>query len=438
MDNMDRTAVGMTSFRRLRHTLLERKDDYDLKQQDFAVVDIKVSDFKNYMDAYGEVFCQCLMEEAARKALGSGLDPVKTCFVGKNMIMSLVGYENRSELRALEREIRRSLGRIHEISSVPCRPDFVVKARTYSEMSYMERLMLLSHHRARGGDHYSIEEMQLCMQEMRRFFQVVRLVNPSEMREVYFDAQGRVRSSDHHCYKVWRRDGRCENCTSARACTQKGSFVKFEFLENEIYFVVSQPVIVDGKVFVLELVRNVNSSIEESLLEKMFGNEEFAAKLTASRNSIYRDEVTGLHNRKYFAEQIAGLNAIAVALFKLDNRDEICRVHGSGMADRVLATYAATVERETPINSEVIRFEDDKLLLMMDYISYREFFELLASLQGKLRWSAEDVCRGMELNTSISGVYGYGITSELALKARRTMERMENAPNRLVVREDKK
>ena len=72
MDNMDRTAVGMTSFRRLRHVLLERKDDYDLKQQDFAVVDIKVSDFKNYMDAYGEVFCQCLMEEAARhyRAIG--------------------------------------------------------------------------------------------------------------------------------------------------------------------------------------------------------------------------------------------------------------------------------------------------------------------------------------------------------------------------------
>ena len=435
MENMDRTAAGMTTFRKLRHKLLDYKDEFDLYHQDFAVVDVLIRDYKNSDDAYGAEFCARLMEETARRILLGGMASENTSFVGRDMIMSLCLYSDHRELCRFEEEVRGSLGKIYEIDGVPCRPDYQVTAKVYSEMSYLERLMLMSHHRAHGRDNYSVEEMQLCMQEFRRFFQVVRLVNPSEMREIYFDAQGRVQSADHHCFEVWRRDGRCENCTSAKSCTQKGSFLKFEFLENEIYFVISQPVIVGGKSFVLELVRNVSSALEESMLENVFSNEEFMAMATASRRSQYRDKVTGLHNRQYFAEQIAGLSAIAAAVVKLDNEEEIRGIYGNETADRVLAVFAETVMAGTPTNAEVIRYSDNELLVMMDFITYAEFFDLLSVLQGNLRWSAESVHKGLELSTMISGIYGYGIASELTLGALRTMKTMEDTPESLVVLE---
>ena len=436
MKYLDRRAGNFTTFRKLRHSLLDLKDDYDLERKDFAVLDVLISDYKNYVDSYGTQFCLSLVDRIALGMEEGGLDPEKSCMVGKDLLMSLCPFEDRKVLRDFEERVITAVGKINEIEGVPCRPDVKVTVKAYSEMSYMERLMLLSHHRARGNGNFSIEEMQLCMQEFRKFFQVVRLVNPSEMREIYFDAQGHVQSSKHNCYEVWRRDGRCENCTSARSCTQKRSFVKFEFIENTVYFVISQSVIVDGKSFVLELVRNVNSSMEETMMERIFNNEEFMEKVARANRTQYRDELTGLRNREYYAEQVAGLSAVAVAIVKLDNLEEIREIYGEETAREAMKAFSDQVSCEVPGNTELLRYDENELLLMIDYISYADFYEMLADMQGKLRWAAENVHKGLELSASISGVYGYGVARELAVNAMKTMHIMEDSAERLVVRNE--
>lgn len=436
LEILNKRIGNFTTFRKLRHALLDMKDEYDLERRDFAVFDVYVRDYKNYVDAYGEEFCERLMEEIARHMEEGGVDPQCSCIVGKDMLMSIRRYKDRKEIRELEEGVKQALLEINEIDRVPCRPDCQLRVRTYSEMSYMERLMLLSHHRARIKESFSIEEMQLCMQEFRKFFDVVRLVNPSEMREIYFDAQGHVKCSEHNCYEVWRKDGRCENCISARSCTKRGSFAKFEFIGNDIFFVISYAVIVDGKSFVLELVRNVNSSMEESMLDKFFTNEDFIARVTRANRSQYRDELTGLRNRRFYAEQMAGLSAVAIAILKLDNMEAIREAYGEKAAGEAFKAFAERVAAEVPDNSELVRYEDDELLLMMDFVSYSDFYEMLADLQGKLRWSAEHVHKGLELSTSISGVYGYGETRELAVNAFRTMHAMQDTEERLVVKNE--
>ena len=433
MKYLDRNAGNFTTFRRMRHILLDLKDGFDLERQDFAVFDVYIRDFKNYMDAYGDEFCDHLVSEIALRMEEGGLEPGCSCRVGKDMLMSLCSYNERKELRRIEDNVRVCLSKINEIDKVPCRPDCQVSFKAYSEMSYLERLMLMSHHRARGSGNYSIEEMQLCMQEFRKFFQVVRLVNPSEMREIYFDAQGHVQRADHNCFEVWRKDGRCENCISARSCTQKGSFAKFEFIGNDIYFVISQAVMVDGKSFVLELVRNVNSSMEESMLDKLFTNEDFIARVTSANRSQYRDSLTGLRNRRFYTDQMSGLSAVAVAIIKLDNLEDIEDSYGEVAGREALRAFAECVRTEVPDNSELMRYSDKELLLMMDFVSYDEFYDLLAEVQGKLRWAAERVMKGLELSTSISGVYGYGVAEELTVNARRAMRSMEDSDEKLVV-----
>lgn len=433
---LDRKSDVYTTFRKLRHVLLDKKDEYDLNRQDFAIFDVYVRDYKNYLDAYGEDFCCRLMDEVAGRMTEGGMDPQQSCLVGRDMFTSIRSFTDRKELRDLEENVVQALDQINEIGKVPCRPDCRVTFKAYSEMSYMERLMLLSHHRARIRESFSIEEMQLCMQEFRKFFQVVRLVNPSEMREIYFDAQGRVQSSEHNCFEVWRKDGRCENCISARSCTKKGSFAKFKFIENDIYFVISQAVIVDGKSFVLELVKNVNSSMEESMLDKLFTNEDFIARVTSANKTQYRDKLTGLRNRRYFSDQVSGLSAVAVAILKLDNIEEIREAYGEEAANDAIKAFADRVADEVPSNSELLRFECNELLLIMDYITYGDFYELLADIQGRLRWAAEGVHKGLELSTSISGAYGYGVADDLADSAVKTMQSMEDTQERLVVKND--
>lgn len=444
---MDRETIGLTTFRKLRYSLLEYKDEYDLDHRDFAVFDVVIGDYKNYVDAYGPEFCRHLVQETGARMAAGGLNPHDTAQVDEDMLMSLCGFEKRRELREIENSVRESLDRINEIDRIPCRPDYRIRVKAYSEMSYMERLMLMSHHRARGRDNFSIEEMQLCMHEFRKFFQVVRLVNPSEMREVYFDADGRVREEDRNCYEVWRRSGRCENCTTARACTQNDSFIKFEFIDNQIYFVISQAVSVEGKRFVLELVRDASSSISESMLGNLFMNEEFVARMQQANGSQYRDEVTGLRNRKYYEECISGLNAVAAAVLEADSLQDVKKLCGDEAADRAMHRFGQTVQQNIPTNAELIRYSENRLLLVMDYISYNTVFDLLAGLQAKLREEGEkyrkelfgvDVGEGDTLNlrSTIGGVYGYGIVSDLTGSALDAIENMCSSDEKLVVKDE--
>lgn len=444
---MDRETMGLTTFRKLRYSILEYKDEYDLDHRDFAVFDVFIGDYKNYTDAYGAEFCRHLMEKTGERMVAGGLSPHDTAPVGKDMLMSLCGFEERRELRELENNVRESLDRIHEIDRIPCRPDFQIRVKAYSEMSYMERLMLMSHHRAHGKDNFSIEEMQLCMQEFRKFFEVVRLVNPSEMREVYFDAQGRVREEDRNCYEVWRRDGRCEDCISAKACTQDGSFLKLEFVDGEIFFVISQPVMVDGKRFVLELVRSASSAVSSSMLGNLFSSEEFIRKMQQANQSEYRDASTGLRNYRYYEECAAGLNIVAAAILEAEAQSKIRQLCGEEAAERAMQGLVRTVQGHIPGNAELIRFSEDQLLLLMDYVSYEALFDLLAKLQARVREGGEkyllklceeegEKCAGLNLRITISGVYEYGVVSELTRNALSAMKNMRGAQENLIVRDE--
>ena len=124
---------------------------------------------------------------------------------------------------------------------------------------------------------------------------------------------------------------------------------------------------------------------------------------------------------------------MAVAIIKLDNLEDIQESYGEVAGREALRAFAECVQTEVPDNSELMRYSDKELLLMMDFVSYDEFYDLLADVQGKLRWAAERVMNGLELSTSISGVYGYGVAEELTVNARRAMRSMEDSDERLVV-----
>ena len=155
--------------------------------------------------------------------------------------------------------------------------------------------------------------------------------------------------------------------------------------------------------------------------------------MARANRTQYRDELTGLRNREYYAEQVAGLSVVAVAILKLDNLEEIREIYGEEKAREAVKAFSEKVSCEVPENAELLRYDENELMLMMDYVSYADFYELLADVQGKLRWAAENVHKGLELTVSISGVYGYGAARELAVNAMKTMHIMEETTESLVV-----
>ena len=118
---------------------------------------------------------------------------------------------------------------------------------------------------------------------------MVRLVDPISMT-VYTIENGELHAQPDSCFHVWNRTARCENCVSSRCFMKRERYSKFEFINNDIYHVVAQPVEVDGKRYVLEVVTASNDNV----LLSAFGNNEFVDCVTTFNRKMYTDDLTGL------------------------------------------------------------------------------------------------------------------------------------------------
>lgn len=91
------------------------------------------------------------------------------------------------------------------------------------------------------------QEIAEMMKQLEKVFDVVRLVDVAVTRPVHLGACGVFQDEATHCYAVWNKGGRCDNCIFARAFANKGRLSKFEFVDNDIFYVMAQYVEVEDK-----------------------------------------------------------------------------------------------------------------------------------------------------------------------------------------------
>ena len=133
-----------------------------------------------------------------------------------------------------------------------------------------------------NGPTYKKAHFQELVAEMSQLFDVVRLVDPISMT-AYTIEDGMLHAQPDSCFHVWNKAARCENCVSARCFMERERYSKFEFIGSDIYHVVAQPVEVDGKRYVLEVVTASNDNV----LLSAFGNNEFVDRVTAFNRKVY-------------------------------------------------------------------------------------------------------------------------------------------------------
>ena len=61
------------------------------------------------------------------------------------------------------------------------------------------------------------------------------------------------------CYDFWKKGTRCKNCTSREALQKKEKVLKLEYLNSNIYQVISKYIEIDGKPYVIELINAMKS-----------------------------------------------------------------------------------------------------------------------------------------------------------------------------------
>lgn len=240
------------------------------------------------------------------------------------------------------------------------------------------------------------------IRNLKLVFDIVRLVDVSMTLQYTFGEDGKLIEGAYKCYAVWNKNGRCENCISAKALTTKGRMTKYEFIDDDIYYVVAKYVEVDGVPYILEIV----SDVTDGILFGALGKSTIVRRIQNYNNKLYRDSLTGAYNRRYYDEQLWGLrNAEAIAIIDIDNFKQINDTHGHGAGDRVLQELSRSLNENVRSSDSVIRYGGDEFLLVFRDMSEGGFATKLEELRSVVQKIKLPEYPEIKLSVSIGGCY---------------------------------
>lgn len=247
--------------------------------------------------------------------------------------------------------------------------------------------------------HDEIMSLVAVLQEM---FDIVRVVDVSLTKEMVFENGKPPCEKPYECFAVWNKSRRCTNCSSAKALSCKGRVVKFEFVDHDVYFVISKYVEVDGSPYILEMVAK---STDETLWGAS-GKNDFIDAISSHTEKIYTDSLTHVYNRRYYDEQIAALlKHPAVALVDVDDFKRINDTYGHSAGDAALKAIAAGMSAQVRSSDVIIRYGGDEFLLIMQRIPEEVFFVKMEAVRESLSRLTIDEYPGIHVSVSIGAVY---------------------------------
>lgn len=125
--------------------------------------------------------------------------------------------------------------------------------------------------------------------------------------------EGYTLKKSEHCYAVWKKKRRCENCISQEVLRTRKPQTKIETRESDIYYVLASFIEVDGRPYSLELVKRIKS-------DDMFERENVLNQLLVRNRQVYMDSVTKVYNRRYYDERLKNLEGrFSFAMIDMDN-----------------------------------------------------------------------------------------------------------------------
>ena len=234
---------------------------------------------------------------------------------------------------------------------------------------------------------YKTDRMKGIIADASQFFDVVRLVDPISMTVYVIGEDGELHAQPDGCYHVWNKTDRCENCVSARCFMEDARYSKFEFIDNDIYHVVAQPVNVDGQKYVLEVVTASNDNV----LLSAFGNNAFVDRITTFNHKVYTDDLTGLANRRFLDERLGILidrsahdgTPLAVVMMDIDDFKNINDGLGHVAGDAALGLAGDMLKEALQPGSEDIlaRYGGDEFIAVLQGLTEPELEQRLQAIK---------------------------------------------------------
>ena len=279
------------------------------------------------------------------------------------------------------------------------------------------------------------QESEVMIKELSKVFDVVRLLDEETLETGNIKDVTDAEGFPCKCYSFWKKGDNCKNCTSRDAFRKKNEQLKLEYLDSNIYQVISKYVEIDGKPYVMELINQMNA---DAVMDED-GRYELIKQLSGYNRELYTDALTGIYNRRYYEERIRNSNMSAgVAMIDLDDFKIYNDTFGHDAGDLVLTTVVGIIKDNIRRTDMLIRMGGDEFLLVMPDIGEQTFADKLNQIQEKVHSSKVPGYSQLRISVSIGGVLsGIGNTVEQAIrKADQFMYQAKTCKNMVVTEHD--
>lgn len=256
------------------------------------------------------------------------------------------------------------------------------------------------------------QEVEEETKVLEKIFDVVRILDGESLSKMQENPCVGVQFEMCKCYEFWKKNKPCENCISVKAYTEKRQKTKLEFLDTDIYLVISRYMEIDDEPCVMELVRYL---ADDTLID-MDGRDKLVGKLKGYQDKLYRDPLTEIYNRRYFEDEIRDMqNSAGVAMIDLDDFKLYNDIYGHDMGDRVLKTVADAINHCIRKTDKLVRYGGDEFLLILPNMVRGTLRGKLLQIQEAIQNAKIPECSRLRLTASIGGVLSENETIDEAI-----------------------
>ena len=270
---------------------------------------------------------------------------------------------------------------------------------------------------------------------LEKVFDVVRFLEGDFFEQMQDDPRIGVKIGMCQCYDFWKKNKPCENCTSMKAYAEKKQKTKLEFLDADVFLVISRYLEIDGEACVMELVKH----LENDTLIDTDGRDKLVGKLKGYQDKLYIDPVTGVYNRRYFEDEIRNMqNSAGVAMIDLDDFKLYNDIYGHDMGDQVLCIVADVIKNCIRKTDKLIRYGGDEFLLILSDMVRGTLRGKLLQIQEAIENATIPNCSRLKLTASIGGVISEdGQIDEAIAKADQLMYKAKDYKAQVITECDK-
>lgn len=259
--------------------------------------------------------------------------------------------------------------------------------------------------------HVSKEQVDGLLAGYRRIFDIARLVDPGICVELTKRDEGYTLKKSEHCYAVWKKKRRCENCISQEVLRTHKPQTKLKTRASDVYYVLASFVEVDGRPYSLELVKRIKS-------DDMFERENVLNQLLVRNRQVYMDSVTKVYNRRYYDERLKNLEGwFSFAMIDMDNFKHINDRFGHQAGDAALYRAAQAIKSQIRSDDELVRYGGDEFFLLFRDLPQQILEKKLQSIRAALDEIVIEEYPELHISASIGGAFAAGRISRTIRRA---------------------